>query len=75
MKALKLENERFGRLFVLERIENNKENRSQWSCRCDCGNITKVSGISLRAGNTKSCGCLNRDTSKKSGEQNKGQRI
>lgn len=75
MKALKIEGEKFGRLLVLKRVENSKENRSQWLCRCECGNILKVRGISLRIGNTKSCGCLNRDTSAKIGKQNKGQRI
>ena len=29
-----------------------------WLCECDCGNITIVSGNSLRTGNTQSCGCL-----------------
>jgi hypothetical protein len=29
-----------------------------WSCVCTCGNKKVASGLSLRGGNTKSCGCL-----------------
>lgn len=29
-----------------------------WKCRCTCGIVTEVSGHSLRAGTSKSCGCL-----------------
>ena len=31
-----------------------------WKCRCECGNECEVSGSSLRAGRTKSCGCERR---------------
>jgi hypothetical protein len=31
-----------------------------WMCACDCGNETKVRSNSLRAGDTKSCGCYAR---------------
>jgi hypothetical protein len=34
-----------------------------WQCRCDCGVMRNVPGTALRNGNTKSCGCLHRDTS------------
>jgi hypothetical protein len=29
-----------------------------YSCRCDCGNTTKVRGANLTSGHTRSCGCL-----------------
>jgi hypothetical protein len=29
-----------------------------WACRCACGEDVVVSGINLRTGHTKSCGCL-----------------
>jgi hypothetical protein len=32
-----------------------------WECACDCGNIKTVAGPKLKSGNTKSCGCLNRE--------------
>lgn len=32
--------------------------RTFWECRCDCGNTVEVCGEHLKAGHTKSCGCL-----------------
>lgn len=58
MKFLNLQGERFGRLTVIERAENNERNRPQWRCRCDCGNEKIVTTAHLRDGNTQSCGCL-----------------
>lgn len=58
--------EKFGRLTAIERVGKNKYNYALWKCKCDCGNEVVVSGRSLRSGNTKSCGCLNLDTSTKS---------
>ena len=52
--------QRFGRLVVLGRnMEKQGENRHlMWDCICDCGNRTTVSGLHLKDGHTKSCGCL-----------------
>lgn len=49
--------ERYGILTVIYR-EPNDANGTRWSCKCDCGNITSVSGSALTSGNVKSCGCL-----------------
>ena len=57
--------ERFGRLTVVKYVETNKEGRAVFECKCDCGNIVSVVGKNLRTGNTKSCGCFNRDQSTK----------
>lgn len=49
----------FGRLLVLEEASKLKFRREvYWWCQCTCGNITKVSGTSLRKGTSQSCGCL-----------------
>ena len=48
---------KYGRLTVLERNEQKKK----WDCICECGNIVSVKTASLNNGNTKSCGCLQRD--------------
>ena len=50
-----LENQIFGKLKVIERID------SKWKCQCDCGNIAYVSTNHLKSGHTQSCGCLQRE--------------
>jgi len=51
---------RFGRLVVLE-PSFTKYTKLHWKCLCDCGNITNVQTEYLTHGNTKSCGCLQRE--------------
>lgn len=55
-KIIDLTGQRFGRLTVLEYCKGSK-----WRCKCDCGNYTDVLSCNLRNGNTKSCGCLNKE--------------
>ena len=57
--AIDLTGQKYGKLTVIKRVENNISNRVSWLCKCDCGNETIVDSNSLRTGNTKSCGCLN----------------
>lgn len=47
---------RFGKLTVLRRVKN-KNNRTCWLCRCDCGREKEVSAHDLKTGKVKSCGC------------------
>lgn len=62
--------QRFGRLIVIKRAENNKYGQAMWICKCDCGKITKpINGNSLRNGATKSCGCLRKETVKEHNEE------
>jgi len=56
--TINLIGQRFGKLVVLEKTEQRKNNSPVWKCQCDCGNHTYVDGHSLRKGNTQSCGCL-----------------
>jgi len=51
----------YGYLTVIARAENDKDNRAQWLCQCKCGNQVVVRGKSLRQGNTKSCGCYQKE--------------
>ena len=46
---------RFGCLTVLRRTEN-KNGRTCWVCRCDCGNGKEVTAHDLKAGKVKTCG-------------------
>ena len=57
-KRIDLTGQRFGRLVVIERVENDRYGRTRWRCGCDCGNKTIVSSGDLVNGETKSCGCL-----------------
>lgn len=58
-KFVDLTGQKYNKLTPLYRVENNKENKAQWMCKCDCGNLVVVVSRDLRNGNTKSCGCLN----------------
>lgn len=53
---------RFGRLIVLSLHSRNNRRENVWLCQCDCGNKTTTITSHLNSGNTKSCGCLSRDT-------------
>ena len=54
--------QRFGRLVVIEQIENKHLHRGKyWRCRCDCGNYTEVRGDGLIGGTSLSCGCLQKE--------------
>ena len=56
----------YGRLIVLRRNGSLNGARA-WLCRCECGIEITTRGASLRNGTTASCGCLNRDISRKHG--------
>lgn len=53
--------QRFGKVVVLRecepRIYKSGEKKSQFLCRCDCGNEFKTTSNMLRRGDTTSCGC------------------
>ena len=53
--------ERFGRLTVYDFSHINDKGDVFWECICDCGQTVTVCGGSLTSGNTKSCGCYNRE--------------
>lgn len=56
-KAINLLGEKFGRLLVVERTNNDAAGRTQWLCECDCGTLKTVRGKDLRQGKVVSCGC------------------
>jgi hypothetical protein len=62
-RAIDLTGQRFGRLTVVARAENNKRGQRQWGCECDCGNHVVILRASLRHGHTRSCGCLKKEKS------------
>jgi hypothetical protein len=58
-KIIDILGKKFGKLTVIERVENrNPTNRNtRWRCRCDCGGETITTSQHLRSGHSTSCGC------------------
>jgi len=63
MIAYDLTGQRYGRLIAINSTDEKKGGSIVWKCLCDCGNLTVVPVSGLRSGNTRSCGCLNKETS------------
>jgi len=61
--------QRFGRLVVIRLSDERKDNQTVWECKCDCGNVVLVRNSSLRRGDTKSCGCLQREKASQNGKK------
>lgn len=55
-----LSGKRFGRLVALEYM-GRKNDRTLWRCVCDCGRESIVGYTALMTGNTRSCGCLEKE--------------
>lgn len=50
--------QRFGKLVVVERVDNNRFGHVCYKCVCDCGGGAIVDASNLRGGHTNSCGCI-----------------
>lgn len=70
-KLIDLTGQRFGRLIVTARAENDRHRKARWLCECDCGNHAVVNSQSLTRCLTTSCGCFNREISSRKGAENK----
>lgn len=51
-----LRGQKFNKLTPVKYLGNRK-----WECVCDCGKVVTVFTNNLKRGNTKSCGCLNKE--------------
>lgn len=51
----------YGYLTVTDRAPSIN-GRAYWLCKCECGNTIAVRGQALRDGNTKSCGCYQKQS-------------
>ena len=57
-KVIDMTGQRYGRLTVVSRAENDKNGKAHWWCQCDCGSPLKsIDGAALRKGLVVSCGC------------------
>lgn len=54
-----LSGRRFGRWTAISGYVQGKT--TFWTCRCDCGVEKGVAAYSLKCGDSKSCGCLNKE--------------
>ncbi len=66
-RRLDLTGHRYGRLLVLGPAQT-KEGDAEgvyWDCVCDCGKRCICHKENLRAGNTRSCGCMQKEQRKK----------
>ena len=61
-----LTGQKFGKLTVLQRsdIQDGNSHTKKWLCQCDCGNTCYTSPKNLKAGLTKSCGCITKNRMK-----------
>jgi len=51
----------FGRLTIIERVNNNKYGNTMWLCKCGCGKEKVIPAARLINGDTRSCGCLHKE--------------
>ena len=59
---LDITNQRFTRLVARHRVGRHPTRGTLWSCKCDCGNVSVVALNALRKGQTRSCGCLQKES-------------
>lgn len=61
-RKIDLLGQKFGMLTVIaekgKRVLKNGNKKIEWSCECECGNITTATTGMLRGGYKQSCGCL-----------------
>ena len=60
-KVIDLTGQKFGRLTVVSKAENDKHGKALWICVCECGRTSTSIGSDLRRGHTISCGCFGRE--------------
>lgn len=66
-----IEGQKFGRLTVVKRSGHDAHGHVAWLCVCECGTEKVITGILLRKGATKSCGCLHREHAVRMGRSSK----
>lgn len=63
-----LTGQRFGRLVALShkiRLGKTGLPKTQWLCKCDCGNTNEINQYALTRGLTISCGCYHKEMTSK----------
>lgn len=57
-KAKNLINQKYNNLTVLYRTQAKDKNKTNWVCKCDCGNYCSVNSYQIQNNHTQSCGCF-----------------
>lgn len=60
-------NQKYGKLTTCY-VVGRKNRCKVWHCKCECENEINVQSTLLVSGNTKSCGCLKKESSQRHGE-------
>jgi hypothetical protein len=73
MRLKDLTGQKFGRLTVKYRGENDNSNKAQWWCECECGNpdLILARGSDMLSEKVLSCGCLQKENARIAGKKNK----
>lgn len=50
--------EKYGKLTVIEQLDERRNGKVLWLCKCECGGFCKSYKSTLDVGDIKSCGCL-----------------
>lgn len=64
-KSIDITGNKYGKLNVQYLLPERKRKLKVWHCKCDCGNEINVVQSALTSGNTKSCGCLQKENGHK----------
>lgn len=59
-RIIDISGEKFARWTVLE-FSHTHSRTAFWRCQCECGTVSTVKGSALRKGQSKSCGCLQKE--------------
>ena len=59
----------FGRLTVTGMSGKDRHGHYQWTCKCECGSSIVTRSGSLLSGNTRSCGCLQKEVTAEIGKK------
>lgn len=69
MAIIDLTGQKIGRWTVLYLLdERTKKRGTLWHCRCECGIEKDVPGETLRSGQSRSCGCLQKEIASQNGK-------
>lgn len=63
-QAEDLKGQKFGRWTVIKETGRNNRGQVTWLCQCECGNQGASTTGTLKSGNTKSCGCLLKESAR-----------